>query len=103
MKGKDNIKKKGGLERKGSEIWEKNTVALRTVLVIKFKKYIQELISSDCVKDSFSLEKTSLSLLSYYLDPLHLLPNSLEPSFSTHSLQIHCIGIFGPKFIYPLG
>ena len=28
-------------------------VATRTVLVIKFKRYIQELISLDCVDDDF--------------------------------------------------
>ena len=83
--------------------WEKNIVALRTVLVIKFKKYILELISLDWAEDGFSLDKTSLSLLSCHLDPLYSLPNSLEPSFPTHSLQIYCIGFFGPKSFYLLG
>ena len=32
-----------------------------------------------------------------------MLPNSLEPSFSTYSLQIYCIGLFGPRTFYLLG
>ena len=34
------------------------------------------------------------------MDPLYLMTDSLKPSFLTHFLQIHCIGLFGPKFIY---
>lgn len=37
----------------GSEDEEKNIVATRTVLIIKFKRYIQELVSSDCAEDDF--------------------------------------------------
>jgi len=32
-----------------------------------------------------------------------LLSNSLEFSFLTHSLQIHCIALFGPRSYYLLG
>ena len=51
----------------------------------------------------FSLDQTSLSSFSCHLDPLYLLSDSLKSSFPTHFLQIHCIGLFGPKFIHLLG
>ena len=35
------------------ELRERNTVTIRTVVVIKFKRYIQELISSDCADNDF--------------------------------------------------
>ena len=38
--------------RKG-EGGERNIVVIRTVLVINFKNYIQELISSNCAKNDF--------------------------------------------------
>ena len=53
MKEKDSIKYTGSLERKGSENWEKKTVATRIVLIINIKDYIQELIFSDGVDDDF--------------------------------------------------
>ena len=50
--------------------WERNTVTIRIVVVIKLKSYIQELTSSDCADDDSSLDKTILSLLYCHLNPL---------------------------------
>ena len=32
-----------------------------------------------------------------------MLLDPLKPSFYAHSLQIHCVGLFGPEFLYLLG
>ena len=55
--GGDEIRKDDKRERRpwrgGGENEKKNIVARRTVFVIIFKGYIQELISSDCANDDF--------------------------------------------------
>ena len=53
MKDEDTIKQKENPKGRGSENYERNTVVIRTVLVINFKKYIQELISSNYADDDF--------------------------------------------------
>ena len=100
MKDEDTIKYKENPKGRGSENYERNTVVIRTVLVINFKKYIQELI---LCQRRFSFDKTNLFLLYCHLDPLYLLPNSIEFSFLTHFLQIHYIGFFGPRDFQFLG
>ena len=52
MEEKD-IKQREDPKKGGSENWERNTVAIRTILVINFKNYLQELISSNCAEDDF--------------------------------------------------
>ena len=52
-KNEDSIKKKEYPEEMDWKIKKEINAATRTVLVIKFKRYIQELISSDCVEDDF--------------------------------------------------
>ena len=68
------------------------------MLVTKFKKYIQELIFSDCAKDNFLYIK-----LVYFCFIVIQIHYSLKPNFRTHSLQIHCIGLFRPRFFLPFG
>ena len=36
-------------------------------------------------------------------NPLFVLLDPLKPSFKAHSLQIHCVGLFGPESFYLLG
>ena len=52
-KNEDSIKKKEYPKEMDWKIKKEINVATRTVLVIKFKRYIQELISLDCVDDDF--------------------------------------------------
>ena len=49
----------------------------------------------------FSLNQSIFFFLSS--ESTYLLSNSLNPNFPIHSLQIRCIGLFGPKFIHHLG
>ena len=100
MKDEDTIKYKENPKGRGSENYERNTVVIRTVLVINFKKYIQELI---LCQRRFYLDKANLFLLYCHLNPLYLLPNSIESSFLTHFLQIHCIEFFGSRDFQLLG
>ena len=65
------------------------------------KKYIRTDLLGLCRRRP-SLDWTSLSSFSCHLDPFCLLFDSLKPSFPIHSLQIHCIGLFGSKFIHHL-
>ena len=84
------------------EVKRKTLEQSRIELIIKFEnQYIRADLLRLC-RERFPLVLTSLSSFFYHLNPLYLLSNSLKPSFPTHSLQIHCIGFFGPKFIHHL-
>ena len=85
--------------------WEtkkKDTVTIKNCICNQtWEKYIRTDLLGPC-RGRFSLVKTCLSLFSRNLNPLYCLYSSLKPSFPTHSLQIHCIRLFRPRFIYLL-
>ena len=64
MKGEDSIKEEGDNEKKDREIQRETLQQSENKLVIKLKRNIQELISSDRVEDDFlQLKSTYLSVL----------------------------------------
>ena len=101
MRGKDSIKQKRYPKRKGSELRKKHCSNQNYIYNQLQVIYTRTDLLGLC-RGRFSLGKTSLLLLYCHLDPLQLLPGSLEPSFPTHSLQIYCIGLFRPKSFYHL-
>ena len=80
-----------------------NIVASRTNCVIEPVRNIYEQISSDFSKNDFLQYKRILLAFSCHPNLLEYLSDSLNLGFPTHSLQIHCFGLFGPKFIHLLG
>ena len=87
--------------RGGNE--EGNTVAIRNQICEQTcKKYIRTNFLGLC-RGRFSLDQFNLLSCSCQLSSLYLLSNSFEPSFQTHSLQIYCFRLFGPRSIHRLG
>ena len=57
----------------------------------------------DFAEDVFSLVNICVFIILLSSNLPNLLFGYLKPSFLTHSLQIHCFGLFGPKSIRILG
>ena len=91
------------MERGSPNEGRNTTVTKNQTCNLTEEQYIQEQFSLDIADDVFSSSLPCLFTPSCHLNLLRCSSDSLEPSFLTHSLQIHCFGLFEPKSIRLLG
>ena len=73
-----------------------STVAISRTLVTILIQYLLEQISLDCVENKLSLIN-SIHLCLIVMNTMLTIIHALKSSFLTHSLQIYCIGLTGPR------
>ena len=78
-----------GINREG-------TIAISRTPVTILIQYLLEQNFSDCAKNKLSLIN-SIHLCLIVMNTMLTIIHALKPSFLTHSLQIYCIGLTGPR------
>ena len=98
-------KEEGALRKGIGNFTGKNNVAIwaNFVTIVTVTQEIISWNSSNKCRGLNFLLKSIFVLLIHSLNHLQLLLHSLEPSSSTHSLQIYCVGLVGLEFTHLLG
>ena len=73
-----------------------STIAISRTHVTILIQYLLEQSSSDCVENKLSLIN-SVHLCLIVMNTILIVIHSLNPSSLTHSLQIYCIRLIGPR------
>ena len=94
---------KRGLYNRRNQPWRcdpginrENAVAISRAPVTILIRYLLEQNSSDYAEDKLSLIN-SVHLCLIVMNTILTVIHALKPSFLTHSLQIYCIGLTGPR------
>ena len=82
--------------REDSGINREGIVAISRTPVTILIQYLLEQRSSDCAENKLSLIN-SIHLCLIVVNTILTVIHALKPSFLTHSLQIYCIGLIGPR------